>query len=376
MDPLSLHPNNLRAFGALPAELIVQIFSNLDLESLMYATWTCSRWRKVALDSSDIWRNLEFFRVMGGGWEDHALHAILKRSRARTTSIALYDLTRNDDGELELIPEPILYNLHRTRELTLHFTPRGLDACDMVVPAPLLERLVLSTKCIRYRLQRLPCMFLGGEAPRLVSLTLRGFALPRRGEYRYESVLELIFVNAPDMDGDGVGQYDIQEIADTFPNLRRMVTGSTQRKQFGDIPKREGLMEVVCYPPVWPILDALCLDSIPRVELHPLPGDWKLGEGEDPQRTLVEPLAGQLGQFTGGVISRTAFELGTSDGHVLAIQLDSDDCSKFFTGTENDPDDCAMMRQARRLSSLRIDAGVLAQLADPGDGCDDLLTYK
>ncbi|KAI0054792.1 hypothetical protein BV25DRAFT_1833527 [Artomyces pyxidatus] len=134
------------------------------------ATHVCRRWRQIALEHTELWRQVD--ATLGYRWAQEMI------SRAKSASLSLtVDISIS---RAEFIGDMIIANLHNIRKLELTCIPNLYnDSNDRVAlclskgPAPLLESLVFLNRSHNVLIR--PATLLEDGAPCLRHLTVHGY---------------------------------------------------------------------------------------------------------------------------------------------------------------------------------------------------------
>ncbi|KAH7098645.1 hypothetical protein BKA62DRAFT_712381 [Auriculariales sp. MPI-PUGE-AT-0066] len=310
---MSLRLSN--GFAALPLELTLTIASLLAFPEVFRLSQVCASWRKAILATPALWTRLHLERVGTFSCNYTELPPLLQRSEQRKL-----DVTIIDHSPLQHVFHPqavtkcLVDQLHRIRSLTLVSYGVGISAENLTKPAPLLEQCTLSSRRIRYYLQRVPDNLFGGVAPVLTRLTLRGFGLPSR-KVSFPSVQQLIMTEAPNLDGDPYAEYNIRRISRRFPNLRRLVIGQDVPTITEPMPQDDGLAELFVYeiPRILSFIDVhIDYTEVPHLRLCPR---------EALDARILTRLAEDLPPLHTAHFYKRALEGRTLDGRVINLRF-------------------------------------------------------
>ncbi|KAJ7752987.1 hypothetical protein B0H16DRAFT_1887113 [Mycena metata] len=137
----------------------------------------CPKWREISRSTPTLWRSVSITLDCSRAEEQiNLLNTWLSRSRALTTSVALFDHEQpNEEPELPLVSQflallCIYINLQHL-EVRIPLSSLNIELLGQI-STPMLESLKISAECIEIEDEAEPILILP-DAPRLFKLTIR-----------------------------------------------------------------------------------------------------------------------------------------------------------------------------------------------------------
>ncbi|KAJ3547115.1 hypothetical protein NMY22_g1773 [Coprinellus aureogranulatus] len=175
------HYNTKLPIARLPSEVLCEIFVFVTLVeeperetlSRFLVGQVCKRWRKVALDCTELWADISFDRSRG------VIEAMI--ARARDAPVSIHNFAPDDNPSTVDLFYSLISQTHRLRAVTI--TCEHTEHCwfpemlgSFASTAPVLEELSLGCDHEQHDSPVPPTGFLDGGAPLLTSLEMHPFA--------------------------------------------------------------------------------------------------------------------------------------------------------------------------------------------------------